>query len=539
MIVDVKVSGIQVQPGVKSANYTAHYYLENANDDNFVEYTTKTYSKNTDSDLTISDIAIDIPNAKYAYGSATPLGEHISNIKIADDGTTEVYLYYLRTRYELTVVAGQNIGEVKSVGLSTGTSNDQTIDDKKFEQSKTKMTIKYKYGETVTISAIPENVAGYTGKFEKWSAKAKDSETSKSIDLGTKYVETSDTTEITMPTEHIEITAIGKNLPNNYSVKFDSNAGNGTMEDQSFVYGTEQALTKNTFTKTGYIFANWNTKSDGTGTKYSDGQVVKDLIESANGSITLYAEWKPIEYIVVFDANGGTGNMNNQTFKYDEVQNLQENKFVRPGYAFVGWNLEKDGSDTSYENKESILNLTEFEGKIITLYAQWSANSYTVIFDANGGKGTMLDQIFTYDVAKNLRPNTFTKKGYTFAGWMKNESGTEEIYTNNQEVKNITTSGTITLYVKWIRNKYTVVYNSNAPVETVQGNMENSNFEYDVKGVLKENAYLRKGYKFKCWNTASNGTGTTYESLYVGRQGFRQLICRYAKSGSRSTWIIQ
>lgn len=512
MIVDVKVSGIQVQPEVKSANYTAHYYLENANDDNFVEYTTKTYTKNTDSDLTISDIAIDIPNAKYAYGSATPLGDHVANIKIADDGTTEVYLYYLRSRYELTVVAGQNIGEVKSVGLSTGTSNDQTIDDKKFEQSKTKMTIKYKYGETVTITATPENVAGYTGSFEKWSAKAKDSETSKSIDLGTKYVETNATTEITMPTEHIEITATGKKLSNNYSVKFDSNAGNGTMADQSFVYGTEQALTKNTFTKTGYTFANWNTESDGTGTKYSDGQVVKDLVESANGSITLYAEWKPIEYIVVFDANGGTGNVNDQTFKYDEVQTLQENKLEKPGYVFSGWNLAKDGSDTSYANKESILNLTSVNGKRITIYAQWSANSYTVVFNANGGKGTMLDQIFTYDVAKNLKPNTFTKKGYTFAGWMKSENGTEEIYTNNQEVKNITTSGTITLYAKWIRNKYTVVYNSNAPVETVQGNMENSNFEYDVKGVIKENAYLRKGYKFKCWNTASNGTGTTYSN---------------------------
>ena len=78
------------------------------------------------------------------------------------------------------------------------------------------MTIKYKYGETVTITATPENVAGYTGSFEKWSAKDKDSETSKSIDLGTKYVEINATTEITMPTEHIEITATGKKLSNNY-----------------------------------------------------------------------------------------------------------------------------------------------------------------------------------------------------------------------------------------------------------------------------------------------------------------------------------
>ena len=95
MIADITVTGIQVLPESKEASYKVYYYLENANDNGFGLYSTQTYSKNTDSELTLSNVAIDIPDAKYAYGCSTPNGEHVSNVKIANDGSTNVYLYYL------------------------------------------------------------------------------------------------------------------------------------------------------------------------------------------------------------------------------------------------------------------------------------------------------------------------------------------------------------------------------------------------------------------------------------------------------------
>lgn len=524
---NVTVTGIQTQPEASKASYTAYYYLENANDNNFTLYSSNTYEKNTDAELTLSNIAIDIPNANYIYGSSTPGGEHISNVKIAEDGTTKVYLYYTRERFTLTTLAGENISEVKSIGLSTGTSSNVTSEsgENLFEQSKIKMTTKYKWGETVTIEAVEASVDGYTNKFKNWNITSTGITAS---DLGAPYNQEKKQTTIIMPKQNTELTAVAEKTVNKYTVMFNENTGTGTMENQSFVYNVEQNLTANAFTKTGYTFESWNTNEDGTGTKYTNEQTVKNLVPTPDGVLTLYAQWVPNEYLLIFNANGGKGAMPIQTLKYDETQEIQDNTLTREGYIFSGWNLSADGTDTSYANKEQILNLTATNGGRIELYAQWSANSYTVEFNANGGKGTMANQTFTYDVAKALRANAFTKDGYKFAGWSTNANydakeidaseatGSTQIklYKDKAEVSNLVTTpnGTITLYAIWTKNKYTVIYNQNAPTDTTTGTMENSKFEYNTTAKLSENKYTRIGYTFKNWNTKQDGTGTSYNN---------------------------
>lgn len=560
---NVTVTGIQTKPEASKSNYTVYYYLENANDNNFTLYSSNIYEKNTDSELTLSNIAIDIPNANYIYGTTTPEGEHVSNVKIAEDGTTKVYLYYARERYTLTTIAGENIGEVKSTGLSTGTSSNITSENGEnvFEQSKTKMKTKYKWGETVTIEAVEESVDGYTNKFKKWNITSTEtsgiagttgtSTTLTPSDLGAPYNPEKPQTTVIMPKQNVELTAIAEKTVNTYTVIFKENTGTGTMEGQNFVYDVEQKLTSNKFTKTGYTFESWNTNEDGTGTKYTNEQLVKNLVPTPNGTLMLYAQWLPNEYTIIFNANGGHGAMPVQKLKYDETQAIQENTLTREGYIFAGWNLSEDGTDTSYANKEQVLNLTSENGGRIELYAQWSANSYTVEFNANGGKGTMTNQVFTYDVAKALRANVYTRTGYTFVGWstdanyvVKSEDATssasttgstsssgttsstgtteensqnttgEKLYKDKEEVSNLATTpnGTITLYAIWTKNKYTVIYNQNAPTETTTGSMENSKYEYNTKARLSENEYQRIGYTFKNWNTKPDGTGTTYNN---------------------------
>jgi len=72
-----------------------------------------------------------------------------------------------------------------------------------------------------------------------------------------------------------------------WSVTFDANGGTGTMSAQSFNDGETKNLTANAFTKDGYDFMGWNTRPDGSGTGYADGASY-----TANGSVTLYAQWK-------------------------------------------------------------------------------------------------------------------------------------------------------------------------------------------------------------------------------------------------------
>lgn len=77
-----------------------------------------------------------------------------------------------------------------------------------------------------------------------------------------------------------------------YIIRFDSNGGIGTMEDQTFVYSQAQELTSNTFTKDASSFLKWNTEADGSGTDYEDGASLVRLSSENGKVITLYAQWQ-------------------------------------------------------------------------------------------------------------------------------------------------------------------------------------------------------------------------------------------------------
>ncbi len=100
-------------------------------------------------------------------------------------------------------------------------------------------------------------------------------------------------------------------LPEHFYVHFDANGGTGTMADQEFtISAPAKPLTTNAFTRTGYEFRGWNTVADGSGTHYDDEQAVRDLSNTDNDVITLYAQWMKIVYSnlgdVVFDGTANT-----------------------------------------------------------------------------------------------------------------------------------------------------------------------------------------------------------------------------------------
>ena len=76
-----------------------------------------------------------------------------------------------------------------------------------------------------------------------------------------------------------------------YKVAFNANGGSGTMKNQRLVYGKETSLSKNVFTRSGFLFAEWNTKADGKGNPYKDKAEVKDLTDKPGATVKLYAQW--------------------------------------------------------------------------------------------------------------------------------------------------------------------------------------------------------------------------------------------------------
>lgn len=352
------------------------------------------------------------------------------------------------------------------------------------------------YGDETTLPPNTFTREGYT--FAGWNTKADGT--------GNKYADRADVKNLTSE-ENGEVTLYAQWQKNSYTVKFDANDGEGTMADESFDYNDEKALTTNTFTRTGYAFDGWSTTKDGIGgTKYTDGEAVKNLTTENNGSITLYAQWIAIRYTVKFDANNGEGTMDDESFYYNEEKKLTKNTFTRTGYTFDGWNTEANGSGTAYTDEQAVKNLTTIPKHEVTLYAQWKANEYTIKFDANSGEGTMDAQTLTYDDEKYLTKNAFTRTGYTFDGWNTAKDGKGTAYKDEAKIKNLAAKGDVTLYAQWQANEYTVKFDAN----TGKGSMDAQTLTYDKEEALTENAFTKKGYTFIGWNTQADGKGTTY-----------------------------
>ncbi len=126
----------------------------------------------------------------------------------------------------------------------------------------------------------------------------------------------------------------------------------------------------------------------------------------------------PIRYSISFNGNGSTsGSMEKLENCYsDEIYTLPENTFVRTGYEFTGWNTSADGTGTSYEDTESVENLTDVKDTTIILYAQWKPNIYNITFDPNGGRVDTEQKSVVYDSPYGELPVPSIIGG-TFLGW--------------------------------------------------------------------------------------------------------------------------
>lgn len=241
---------------------------------------------------------------------------------------------------------------------------------------------------------------------------------------------------------------------NRYTISYDANGGSGAPSSQTKIYGTALTLSstkptrtsstatitttlnyngngtsngsKSTTKTTSYTFKNWNTNSSGTGTSYNAGASY-----TANAAATLYAQWTT----------------NNPTYS----------SFTLPtptwtGHTFNGWYTASSGG-TKVGNGGVSYSPTSSG----TIYAQWTADTYTVSYNANGGSGAPSNQTKTYGVALTLSSTKPTK---------------------SSDVSTITTT---------FKTDSSTTYSTITSDKTIN-------------------------YSFKNWNTSSNGSGTSYSS---------------------------
>ena len=288
---------------------------------------------------------------------------------------------------------------------------------------------------------------------------------------------------------------------NNYTVTFFGNGADaGATPSQTA--GSSQALTLNGFTRTGYSFLGWDTNYASGSAAYLDGQSY-----AFNGALSLYAIWViQASRTITFNANLGTGSMPTQTATNSTV--LNENTFTRSGYTFRNWNTQSNGLGTSY-----LSSYTYSFAASRTLYAIWSQN-FSITYNANTADTGSVPNSQTYyaggpTVTVQSNPGSLSKVGFILTGWNTAANGTGTSYALGQV--NSTFSADTILYAQWSAATYTVLYSGN---QNTSGSVpSNQSYIYGGTALTLSNnpsPLARTNYLFGGWNTAPDGSGTTY-----------------------------
>ena len=195
------------------------------------------------------------------------------------------------------------------------------------------------------------------------------------------------------------------------TVTFNAAGGTTPTASKTVEYGKTYG-TLPTPTKTGYTFLGWYTAADG-GTKISSGTTV-----SVTANQTLYAHWDGDANTLTFDANGGECPEDVRVVDTGEKYGALP-QADRTGYAFNGWFTDRTGGT------QVSADTTMATGGA-TVYAHWTANTYTIVFNANGGTVSTASKTVTYDQTYGALP-TPTRSGYAFDGWFTDPDEGEEI----------------------------------------------------------------------------------------------------------------
>ena len=254
--------------------------------------------------------------------------------------------------------------------------------------------------------------------------------------------------------------------------------------------GDTPAIGGNGWTIDGYTFAGWTTSPDGGGTKYAPG-----ASWTANGTLTLYAQWTPGEAGLTYDGNGATGGKTDpQNGVTDQKVNVRQNGFTRDGYTFVRWDTQADcrGKAVNPGDKWTLQGSS-------TLYACWAGVAQTLTYHGNGATGgnTAAQSGHTGDEL-TTNANGFTRDGYTFVRWDTAKDGSGIAY---GEGKNGVGRYTMKpagndLYAIWQANPASIRYRDDYGAT---GSTPDTTGVTGQDVTIARNGFTRPGYTFTGW----------------------------------------
>lgn len=327
---------------------------------------------------------------------------------------------------------------------------------------------------------------------------------------------------------------------NQYRVRYLANAADarGYMDDSYHMYNNASVyegmevtpithLSRNTYSRIGYVFLGWNTEADGSGISYEEEQEIYNLSKAdwqqkgsgEDGTIVLYAQWKRCVSTLKLDAAGGTyagAGVYERAGEYGTDYEVQKNAVVSPkGYtvSFV------TNGGTSVAPMVGTMAITGWQA-VGSLTGIYSDGTYTY-FGPDGGVDT-LRALYTHDPI--VLPTT-RKENHSFGGWYYDSAFTKPAGGAGDQ---IVPGGDTTLYAQWV--ELTLVSKDNYAANGGKGAVDLSWVQSDARNKSYLLYQKRAGTGWVRINNASdvssessvkkayvyNGREKTYTIPYTG-----------------------
>ena len=562
--------------------YKVYRYLENANNENYTLYGDVIEGKAAAGSTLILLTEANknqIANTKYVganlTGGTLGVGTSITTTTVAPDGTTNIYLYYDRNEYTLTLEKNEYIETVTGAGT-------------------------YKWGATVAINAtVKTNITGYNASvWDKWTLTEGNGVT----------VPTTIKGNIVMTAGNITIVANAvKGTPITYSVVYNgSGATGGTTASSTHTYDKAQNLTANGYKKEytvtfnynysgstntvatyKYDFVNWKDSNNNT---YLDKASVINLAKTSGAIVTLNANWQEGENDPLpsakrtgyglagwytdkecTDANkvgdpGASYKVNANTTlyaKWEEGQVEYTVKYYIQNIEGTGYDLKdteikagKTGTTTNATPK-TYVGFTTPEEKTATIAADsstvieyyYTRNSYTLTLaknehvkevSATGEVSGITNTSKSYKYGENIdlsaTLNDIAGYTYTFVNWASNNTSLVA-NTTQKDAKITMPAGNVTLTANGSRTiqNYTITYNLNGGA-LVAGKTNPTSYNVESQNITLNNPQ-KTGYTFTGWTGSNGATPSTTVTIAKGSTGNKNYTANYNVNQYEVTYI--
>lgn len=368
-----------------------------------------------------------------------------------------------------------------------------------------------------------------------------------------------------------------------YTVSYNANGGTGAPSAQTKTRDVDLTLSSTKPTRAGYTFVGWATSSSATTAQYSAGSIYTN-----EASVTLYAVWRKQTFTITYNANGGANAPGAQTQTYGTAITVTTQKpektytvtfnanggTVNTSYysldcTFASWNTNSSGTGTtvnagsSYTPNANVTLYAKYTNPTLgnypipsktgytfngwytaasggsrvdattvissntTLYAQWSLETYSVIYFDDGSANIPAEQTKTYGTALTLSSATPVKDGYTFKGWATEEGSTTVVYSPGAQYTN---NEWVILYAVWEKNPATLssIAIENMPTKTT----------YQIGDAL-DTSGLKLKLTYSDSTTESVTTGFTTSGFSSATAGTKTVTVSYGGKTTSFTVTVE